>query len=297
MQLNQNTIVPYPCLNLNISDDNDIPNIDFEITLRNLVETTFRVGTRTSNKDILNLIKQGYAKYCLELDCRKAFFRDAFLNTTGDFKIPLINNRFNGKLLGTLSVVAVKDVQNYNNSAFDDFYKGFTINIAAGETLAYLGSIDMTMEENSLEVKSTADEFIEVVKDESLKYSRFDLGGPKIVLKLPTALYDKYDGLQHATDCEAFLHASFLLNVLTTALQNLGDYKDNKWAESLRDRIEIEDELRKIASGGSNDADLFDEDGNLANQGVALDLAQAILDNPYERMFEGYNNLKNQNDE
>ncbi len=291
MQLNQNTILPYPCLNLNISDENDVPHIDFEITHRNLVETTFHVSTRTTNKSIVDLIEQGCAKYCLELHCKNAFYMDAFLNTTGDFKKTLINNRFSGKILGTLSVVAVKDIFDYKNTAFDSFYNSFTINISSGEAIVYLGSIEMNMNESSMQVKNTADDFIEVVKDDSLKYSRFDLGGPKILLKLPTNLYDKYDALSHNNDCESFLHASFLLNVLTTALQNLGEYKENKWAESLRDRIEIEDELREIASGASDYNELFEEDGNLANQGVVLDLAQAILANPYERMIEEFENL------
>ncbi len=297
MQLNQNIILPYPCLNLNISDNIDIPPFDFEVTHRNLAKTTFRVKVKTINTDIISLIENGAANYCLELDCRKAFYREAFLNNTGVFDITLINNRFNGKLIGTLSVVAVKDISNYKNSAFDDFYNSFTINISAGESLAYLGFIEMNMQEKSMEVKNIADDFIVVVKDESIKYSRFDLGGMKIVLKLPTNLYDKYESIQHSIDSEPFLHASFLLNVLTTALQSLGEYKDNNWAESLRNRIEIEDELRTIASCGNNEDDIFDEDGNLANPSVALDLAQAILNNPYERMFEGYENLKNQGDE
>lgn len=262
-----------------------------------MAKTTFQVKIKTTNADIIELIEKGYANYCLELDCRKSFYREAFLNSTGDFEITLINNRFNGKLIGILSVVAVKDISNYKNSAFDDFYKRFTINISAGESLAYLGYIEMNMQEKSMDVKNTTDDLIVVVKDDSIKYCRFDLGGSKLVLKLPTNLYDKYENIQHNIDSEPFLHASLLLNVLTIALQCLGEYKDNNWAESLRNRIEIEDELRSIASCGNNEDDIFDEDGNLANPSVALDLAQAILNNPYDRMFEGYENLKNQCDE
>lgn len=298
MQLNGNTLVPYPCLNLNISEGDELPNIDFEIIHRNLSETTFRVRTKVDNNDILNLIHDGKAKYCLEMDCRNAFYRDAKLNKIGDFNVTLINNRFNGKLVATLSVVAINDIHNYKNSAFDSFYDSFTINIGPGEPLAYLGTFEMTMEEKSLEVKSIADDFIEVVCDDTLKYSRFDLGGSKILLKLPTAMYEKYHNprISENMECESFLHASFLLNVLTSALQNIATYKDNKWAVSLHNRIVTEDELREIAIVGA-DGDMFEEDGSLINSDVALDLAQAILANPYERMFESFDNLNNREDD
>ncbi len=283
MQLNENIILPYPCLNVNIADENISPSIEFEIIQRNMAHTTFRTKTNVGNKEIQQLILQGKAKYCCELECRRAFYREAFVNETGCFTIPLENSRFNGKVIGTLSVVAIDNICNYYNSAFDSFYRSFEINIEPGEALAFLGTFEITMEEKSLEVKNIADDFIEVVQDDTLKYSRFDLGGDKILLKLPTPLFERYQNpkISENRNCEAFLHASFLLNVLTTALQNIGAHSGTRWAESLHDRIETEDELRDIAGD-----DAFDAEGYLENPDIALDLAQSILANPYERMFD-----------
>ena len=299
MQLNNNTILPYPCLNLNIADENDIPNIDFEITHRNLVETVFRVKTLVTNEEIAELIKKGKAKYCLEMDCKTAFYRDAILNSEGDFTVALINNRFNGKLHSTLSVVAVEEIHDYKNHSFDSFYNNFTINIGLGETIAYIGSIDIDMEERSLNVKNIADDFIEVVCDKNLQFSRFDLGGSKILLKLPESLFESYSNprINENTQLESFFHASFLLNVLTNALQNLGKYRNSKWAETLHDRIETEENLRKIVLGQEQEGEIFNENGDLINPDMALDLAQCILANPYERMFESFDNLNNEYDD
>ena len=299
MQLNNNTILPYPCLNLNIEDKNDISNIDFEITHCNLMETTFKVKTLVTNEEIAELIKREKAKYCLEIDCKTTFYRDAILNSSGDFTVSLINNRFSGKLYCMLSVVAVEEIHNYKNHVFDSFYNNFTINIGLGETIAYLGSIDLDMKERSLNVKSLADDFIEVVLDKNLQFSRFDLGGSKILLKLPEALFESYSNPQinENTQLESFFHASFLLNVLTYALQNLGKYSNNKWAETLHDRIETEENLRKIVLGQDQEGEIFNEDGDLLNPDLALDLAQCILANPYERMFESFNNLYSEYDD
>lgn len=291
MQLNENTILPYPCLNLNFGDDTET-HIDFDIEVSNMVMTTFNVWTKVNNADIQRLIETGFARYCLELDCQRAMIRTAYLSEDGKFKVTLPNKRYNGKVIGTLSVVAVKDIRQYKNSAFDEFYMSFDINIGPGETLAFLGTIDLMMQEKSQQVKNVADDFIEVVHDETLKYSRFDLGGDKILLKLPMEMYEQYSttNLSQNRDYEAYLHASFLLNVLTSALQNIGQYKSTRWAGTLIDRINQEDELREIAVGASGD-EPFDEDGNLSSPDVALDLAQAILGNPYERMFASLNNL------
>lgn len=283
MQLNENIILPYPCLNVNIADEDKSPSIEFEIIQRNFAYTTFRAKTTVENEAIQKLIETGKAKYCCELECKRVFYREAFLNETGCFTIPLENQRFNGQILGTLSVVAVESISHYFNSAFDSFYRGFDINIEPSEALAFLGTFEITMEEKSLEVKNIADDFIEVVQDETLKYSRFDLGGDKILLKLPTSLYERYQNpkISENRTCEAFLHASFLLNVLTTALQSIGSYSSTRWAESLHHRIETEDDLRAIVG-----EDAFDAEGNLENPDNALDIAQSILANPYERMFD-----------
>lgn len=297
MQLNDNTILPYPCLNINIFDEEE-PTIDFKITHRNMMHTRFYVNVKTSNEDLMSLIENDKAFYCLEMDCSKVFYREAIVQKKGNFNVTLINNRLNGLLQCTLSVVAVKDLKNYRNSAFDAFYSQFTINIGKGETLAYLGNFKIDMQEKSMNVKSLADDFIEVTCDESLTYSRFDLGDDKIILKLPEIMFQQYHTprISENRDCEAFLHASFLLNVLTSALQNISDYSERRWAMTLRKRIETEDELRLCATADDN-GNIFDENGALVDPDAAIDLAQCILGNPYERMFKSFDNVNNREDD
>lgn len=293
MQLNDNIILPYPCLYLNIAEETNIQKPDFEILQRNTQNTTFRLRTKIQNEDIESLIKAGKAKYCLELDCQRTFYRDAFLNETGIFEVTLNNNRYNGRLIGTLSVVAVAEIKNYKNAAFDSFYNSFDINIGPGEALAYIETIEFMMDQKNLDVKSITDDFIEVVADEKANYSRFDLGGDKILLKLPQTMYDQYQTrIATNSEYESYLHASFLLNILTSALQNIGTYQNTKWAETLKDRIIKEDTLREIAVD-NNDNDIFDTEGNLANPDIAIDLAQAILENPYKRMFDSFEKANN----
>ena len=297
MQLNDNTILPYPCLHINIFDEEEI-TVDFKITHHNMMLTSFRVNVATKNEDILLLINDGKARYCLEMDCSKAFFREAILQENGNFDVTINNNRMNEQLQCTLSVVAVEEIENYCNSAFDDFYKRYAINISKGEALAYLGNFEIDMPEKSMEVKSLADDFIEVTCDETLTYSRFDLGEEKIILKLPKEMFEQYHNprISENHDCEAFLHASFLLNVLTSALQNIGDYSERRWAKTLRKRIETEDELRTLTTADDN-GNFFDENGALVNPDAALDLAQCILGNPYERMFKSFDIINNREDD
>lgn len=289
MQLNENSIIPYPCLNVNISDDAEIPGIVFEITHRNQFKTSFTAKAKVANKDIEDLIAGGKAKYCCEMDCRRALRRMAYMSDDGTFCITLINNEYSGTINCTLSVVAVEDISDYKNECFDEFFKGFKVNMSAGEPLAYLGCFEIRMEDKSMDVKGLADDFIEIVSDDTLKFSRFELGEDKIILKLPASMYERYQNprISQSNECESFLHASFLLNVLTSALQNIGTYQNTKWAETLRRRIETEAELLEIVG---NDTDPFDNDKNLTNPECALDLAQAILDNPYERMFDKLEN-------
>lgn len=78
MQLNDNIILPYPCLYLNIAEEDNSQKLDFEILHRNIRNTTFRLMTKVQNDDIESLIKAGKAKYCLEMDCQRTFIVTLF---------------------------------------------------------------------------------------------------------------------------------------------------------------------------------------------------------------------------
>ncbi len=287
MKFNSNAQLTYPCLNINQTDGKPVPKVPFHIIFQNRAISEFELVAKTQNEEICNLIQEGKAQFCLELDCHDTFVRKAFLSKTGVFHETLNNNDYNGNLVGEVTVVATAKIENYQNSVFDEFYKQFSITIDPGEVLAYLGKFEWQMELKNRAVKTVDDFFVVAKGTDTQKYVHYELGQSSIEIHLPPTLHKMYIDSQIGENLkyEATFHVSFLLPSLIQALQEIGNFPDNKWAIALRNHIEQKEELYKILAS-SKDAKVFEEECAMGFE-TASELAQAILDNPYVRMING----------
>lgn len=103
----------------------------------------------------------------------------------------------------------------------------------------------------------------------------------KIELRLPSALYQQYKDNPAVNSKADILHASIVLNSLTYALCRIDQHTNRKWAETILYRINTEKELEEFMEQES-------EDWRIDK------LAQILLGNPYERLFNFLSNEQNQ---
>ena len=95
-------------------------------------------------------------------------------------------------------------------------------------------------------------------------------------------LYD--ESIRHNNDYNEIIHSSIVFNALVFALYHIDEdqYKDLLWADSIKYRTETETALREF---------------DLTDKSRVFELAQALLEDPYQRMFNHLDAIAGQNAE
>ncbi len=267
-----NLSLPYPVLG--ISDDiiplpespviQPVPNdpTDHIITL----------SLNTRNPYINNLIKEGKALYACEVECRKTFFRECFTSTENTFTLRFPRKSVSGSIVLTPTVVATQTIENYENPGVHEDYEGVTFNIDPGDLLCVFNQLDYFAEIQFDKLKAVST-FITILKtDKPLSY--IDLDKPKIHLYLPEKLHSMYRSrICNQSQFVSSLHASLALNTLVYALTQIERYTDTKWAQTIKYRLTTEDAFNEL---------------DVTNPSDAIRIAQLLLGDPYERMFNDF---------
>ncbi len=116
-----------------------------------------------------------------------------------------------------------------------------------------------------------------------------DLDSEKIEIRLPKQLFEDYRLSFNGPGKHAnIFHSSLAFNALVYALMNYSEeeYGERLWARTLKYRLEIEEPLNRYQEYlGKKDA-----------PAESLKLAQALLSNPYKRMFKTMHDIIDIND-
>ena len=119
------------------------------------------------------------------------------------------------------------------------------------------------------------------------KMPKFDLGGDKINIKLPTTMYNQYkESILGNKQFSTIIHSSLVFNALVTALLYINENEETLWARTLKYRIDNSSELESFRST------LDDQDAE-----EVVKLAQVLLMNPYKRLFESLPGIMDQEDD
>ena len=279
MNLN-NISFPYPVLG--ISDD------VFPLLKENCIQmvpsstsTTFYfdITLKQENADISSLINRDYAEYVCEVNCPRTYYRKCFASKSAQMHIEIPKKLLAREVSFTCLVVAKRNIWRYTNKGFYPDYQGFYFDMGIGDVLVAFGKAVYSIDINYDKLQS-AGSFMYVRENVKGKENvSFNVADDKIEILLPTDLYDVYKNRfgQDAGVSEIF-HSSFVLNALTYALQYIEDYPNTLWARTLKYRMNTEELLQGY---------------DISDKNTHQDLAQVLLGNPYKRMFERLQKIKN----
>ncbi len=284
MKIN-NLSFPHPVLG--IGDDVEprprILHADVSKTARTF---KFEVAIEMENQDIANLIKSGYAKYACEVECTTTLFRKCYVCENPHFLVELNRTDLGGRVTFQISIVVVEPIKNYYNSNFHEDYFGLYFDLEPGDLLAFIGQFNYDADIRYDKLRSVGS-FMQITEGKMENMPKFDLGGDKINIKLPTPMYNQYkESILGNRQFSTIIHSSLVFNALVTALLYINDNEDTLWARTLKYRIDNSPELEPFRST------LEDQDAD-----EIMKLAQALLMNPYKRLFESLPGLLNQDDE
>lgn len=271
----KNISFPYPVLGIG---DDIMPMPSMNVTQSaDRFKYTFDIDFVMENADIQRYVDEGYAEYTCEVDCQKTNFRISYKSKTPHLHIELNRQEVMGEVRFFNTIALLKPIYGYSNKQSHEDYKGFAIDLGLGDILAYLGEFtyDAEIKYDKLHAISS---FMEIKELASLETPRFDLTGDKIMILLPTKLFKTYKEKIRGPKFANVIHASLVFNALMYALYNYDAYADRIWARTLAYRVDSEANLKRFHLNDPTDVP------NLANE---------LLGNPYERLFDNLVTMTN----
>lgn len=279
MKIDKSTAFPYPVLGFGDDILSDAPAFaGVPVVVKENGNFIITVDFIMDNEDIQALVSRDFADYVCEADCTGTFFRKCFVSKEKSFRIKIPVCYLKGVINFTCTIVVKRPVYNYVNSSFNDDYKGFSFNLKPGDLLAYIGSFTYDAEIQYDKLHSIGS-IMQITEDKDALTSYVNLDDKKIEIVLPSELFDIYKSHMANNILYAnIIHASLVFNALLYSLYNFDANRETLWARSIRYRIESEEALK--------DFGLVDEDSEFhIDMTRASDLAQALLGDPYKRLF------------
>ena len=230
------------------------------------------------NSDIYKLIKEGKAIYVCEIECPYTKLRECHKSQYSRFKIEIPTQNVGKEISFQLSIVCIDYTKAYENANAHEDYSGFSIDLEPGDLLAYIDDFVYDIEINYAQIQSIGS-FMQITENKFGESTQFYLEGDKIDIKLPTELYENYKyGILGDKILKDIMHSSIVFNALVAALLYYNSNEDCElklWERTIKYRIETEPDLMN-----------FKDTLETKDINDILELAQALLLNPYKRLFK-----------
>lgn len=268
--------LPYPVLGI---EDNVMPLPETRPTFHGDERRyTFIFDFVMENEEIQRYIDLGLAEYVCEVNCKDTFIRECFRSKTPHIEITYKRNELMNEISFQNAIVVKGEIQGYTNKGFHEDYAGYSFNLGSGDVLAYLGeyTYDAGIKYDKLQAVKT---FMEIKSGREGDDMKFNLSTDKIEILLPPDMYEDYKvNILNDRTYNSILISSLVYNTLMYALYNFEENSHTLWARSISYRMDNEKGLEKY--------DITD-----STQIPAI--VNALLKDPYRKLFHSLNNIKN----
>lgn len=230
------------------------------------------------DQQLLQLITDGKAEYTFDINCPASLYRRCINSNHNEVKIDFPFKRVSGVVKIRPYVIA-KTAFSYQNSAFHPDYGNESFEIEKGDVLAIFNEITYDFEINYNQLKAFSSiMFIRKSEDENKQDISYLMDEAKIVIVLPVDKFNKYNQFKADPQYTNAVHASLAQNALLAVLMqtdwNDEDPQEPLWKRTIRYRVAHEEELMPYK--------------NLTNRENLVIIAQKLLGDPIQRMFEDF---------
>lgn len=250
----------------------------------------------TDNKELLDAIASGKAKYVYHLECSQTGFRE-IISTSQEEAVRIIPDKnLNGRLQICPFIVASTDIVEYVNESFHEFYSGFKFNIEQGCVLAIGEQVNVDVEKELSDLANTPSVF-SIIKnsDDSIQEMLVDIHQNKILIKLPEIDYLNLKSIKNNYDVQPVLNSLTVVPALIYALEEVV-IKDPEE----RDEFSIYSWYRSVRKALNQKFQCDIEGEEFAEQNM-LSLAQKLINTPLsdalQYLWDGYGNSDEEDDE
>ena len=230
------------------------------------------------DQQLLQLIAEEKAEYMFDVNCPASLYRRCINSKHNEVDIVFPFKRVSGVAKIRPYVIA-KTAFTYQNPAFHPDYGNESFEIEEGDVLAIFNVVTYDFEINYNQLKAFSSiMFIRKADDENEKDIRYLMDEPKIVIILPVDKFAKYNQFKADPQYTSAVHASLAQNALLAVLMQTNwddeDAQEPLWKRTIRYRVTHEEELIPY--------------NDLTNQENLVIIAQKLLGDPIQRMFEDF---------
>ena len=273
----------YPVLGISDDITPELPDDDVVVKYK---ENTpgffdFSVDLHFDNADIEQYIKDGYAEYSVEVNCRSTLYRGCFKSETCSIQFQIEKYRLHNKVTFESYVIVKKDIIGYKNAGLHPDYDGHTIKLHTGDLMVAFKPryIEANVDTNNLKNPAS---FMRFRKDDEADYIYFDLDN-KIIVNVPVEEFKVYQNL--SKEEKKRICAPIYLQALIYGLFNFKKYKDfdqEVWVQAIKSRLKDED----ISSKGYTTKTIAPDNDDDFDPNDVIMLAQAMFNDPFRKAFE-----------
>ena len=233
---------------------------------------SFSIQVLLENEDILRYIEEDKAEYTCEVTCARTYLRRCYHSKVPAFNIDLGRKEVFGEIFFRCYVTVKEDILDYHNSQFNEDYEDALFDMEQGDMLVIFPEIKKPANLRYEKLYS-AGSFMVVQEDKSASSVWFDATSDKILVYLPTAMFEQFKSFSCNQDFNELFHASIVFNALFKCLSDYDPEKQKNllWVSAIQTRIDLEDSLTKF---------------KIEDKTQSYELAQALLADPYSRMFK-----------
>lgn len=280
MKIN-NVSLPYPVLG-NADDINPgLPDDDIKVDVTADAENYyFTVNLHHGNDDVDYYILEGNAEYTCEVTCPRTYLRRCYHSSEPKLEFSLSRREVFGRIEFSCYVTVAKTISDYRNSQQNEDYGDTTFCMEPGDILCAFTPASWNASLKYDKLYSAGSFMVVLNGGEDSQKTWFDANGDTIKVYLPDELYRQFQELCKDNNFNELFHASIVFNALFKTLNEYNESTHGKWqwAEAIKYRIESEPELH---------------DFDITDHSSAYELAQALLRDPYKRLFNHFKEQKN----
>lgn len=294
-----NVSFPYPVLGINDDvtptlDDMDRDSVVITIDESNQSSYTFNIELYFENEGIKDYIKKGKAEYVVDINCPSTLYRRCISSVENELSIIIPSVELHGKLTFQCFVVAKYAIDNYEIEGLNVDYEDHVIRLRKGDLMVAFPEYDYVLKADLRNMKNPAS-FMTIKSKDSIKFVEYSLGN-KLTILVPPPMFEVYQRTAE-TSAKEELFSSLILGALTYALFHYMEHRNEEklWVMAINARLK-DPELSDSVSFQLDE--LFPEDAQDDYQPAPddiLELAQAMLRNPYNQLFNKIDNSQPNN--
>lgn len=275
-------VFPYPVLSKETDDfSSGLFSMDVEVKERNDSFLKLLCKCTIENNDIEKLLKKNKAQIAILLEGQSSSYRKlvVFGFDESEKEIVIEAKDVSRKVFVNSFILASEDLVDYTNAGFNQEYYGEDFKIPLIEKGSMLAfdiplEIDMTFSNSE---KASLESIIRVSRNDDKEQMTVNCDESEAIkLELPGKSYDVYYSLSHSGKAlESILMTALILPALTYTIERIQSNTTN--FESSNWYVDLEKILRLKGLKINEDAD-------------AMEIAQALLNNPVEKSLVSFKN-------